>query len=248
MKFPARGSILLLVVVWVLLALTGCAFRNQIIPTPMPFPTLTPQPIATLAPSKTPRLPTAVATITRTPEPVGCQKPGDDTTRVKVNGVMLNQRTLEMLKNAQKIYGGEIEITGWAIIQGSYQDVPHESFGTHAGGGAVDLSVMRKDSYTILKNDIEPLVHALRVAGFAAWYRDSSEIPPNALVHIHAIAIGDHELSLPAQDQLTGKFGYFLGYTGLAQPDGNPRPDHSGGPVMCQWMIDLGYSNQSLVH
>ncbi len=188
-------------------------------------------------------LPRAAPTITLTPEPLGCWMPPDDYTRLEVNGWVLNQRTYAMLQHAAGLYHGELEITGYHITQGSYHDNGAASFGTHLGGGAVDLSVMRKGTYTVLWDDVEPLVHALRVSGFAAWLRAYGELSPDSPIHIHAIAIGDRELSQAAQEQLTGKFGYFRGYTGVPIPSGIPAPDRHGGPILCQWMIDLGYSD-----
>jgi hypothetical protein len=182
--------------------------------------------------------PIVIPSSTSTPEPVGCLKPPEDYTRVEVNGWILNQRTLAMLTHAQELYGGEQEITGYAITQGSYTEGESASFGTHAGGGAVDLSVLRRGTYTVLWDDIEPLLHALRAAGFAAWLREYGELYPDSPIHIHAIAIGDAELSAAAQEQLTGEAGYFRGYSGLP---GVPTPDRYGGPILCQWMIDLGY-------
>jgi hypothetical protein len=177
-----------------------------------------------------------------TPEPDGCLKPPDDYTRVEVNGWTLNQRTLAMLAHAQELYGGELEITGYAITQGSYHDNGAASFGTHLGGGAVDLSVLRRDTYTVLWDDIEPLLHALRAAGLAAWLREYGELYADSPIHIHAIAIGDQELSPAAEEQLTGEAGYFRGYNGLPVVTfGGPTLDRYGGPVLCQWMIDLGY-------
>jgi hypothetical protein len=147
-----------------------------------------------------------------------------------------------MLSHAQELYGGEIELTGHAITQGSYTDSLAASFGTHAGGGAVDLSVMRQGTYTVLWDDIEPLLRALRAAGFAAWLREYGELHPDSPIHIHAIAVGDRELSEASQEQLTGEAGYFRGYSGLpVAMYGPPTPDRYGGPVVCQWMIDLGY-------
>jgi hypothetical protein len=188
--------------------------------------------------------PTPTPTLTLTPEPPGCQRPEEDYTRVEVNGWVFNRRTLTMLENAARIYAGELEITGYAITQGSYHDNGAASFGTHLGGGAVDLSVMRKGTYTVLWDDVPPLLKALRAAGFAAWLREYGELFPDSPIHIHAIAIGDRELSQAAQDQLTGPFGYFHGYSGVPIASGTPAPDRYGGPVLCQWMIDLGYSNQ----
>jgi hypothetical protein len=156
-----------------------------------------------------------------------------------INGHRLNARTVEMLAYAQSIYGGVIDITGDAITQGSYTDAVEASFGTHAGGGAVDISVMKPGTYQILHEDIEPLIAALRLAGFAAWYRDFDELYPGSPVHIHAIAIGDQELSWAARSQLDGPFGYFLGYNGL--PGNTPVRDRHGGPILCDWMLNMGY-------
>jgi hypothetical protein len=200
-----------------------------------PTLTATPTPTFTAVPSPTP-----------TPEPFGCQKPPEDYTRVEVmnNGQTINQRTLAMLAHAQELYGGEIELTGYAITQGSYSDSVSASFGTHAGGGAVDISVLRQGTYTVLWDDIEPLLHALRVAGFAAWLREYGELHADSPIHIHAIAIGDRELSPAAEEQLTGEAGYFRGYSGLpVAMYGPPAPDRYGGPILCQWMIDLGYQD-----
>lgn len=213
---------------------------------------------ATISPSltatQTPLPPTRAATAlppstetmqpTSTPEPDGCQKPPEDYTRIEINGSTLNQRTLSMLDHAHDLYGGELAITRESITQGSYSDAVSASFGTHMGGGAVDLSVVRPGTYTVLWDDIDPLLHALRVAGFAAWLREYGELYPDSPIHIHAIAIGDRELSQAAQEQLTGTAGYFRGYSGLPVPEkGTPTPDRYGGPIICQWMIDLGYQD-----
>jgi hypothetical protein len=146
-----------------------------------------------------------------------------------------------MLVHAQKLYGGELEISGYAITQGSYTNSVSASFGTHAGGGAVDLSVLRRGTYTVLWDDIDPLLHALRAAGFAAWLREYGELYEGSPIHIHAIAIGDKELSEAAQGQLTGEAGYFRGYSGLTDANGSPTLDRYGGPILCGWMLALGY-------
>jgi hypothetical protein len=240
---------ILLLFVSFLLSSCQAAAGLGLFPSATPTPTLTPRPsaTATLTPTPTdtasPLPPTVTPTITPTAEPFGCLRPPDDYARVQINGWTINQRTYAMLKHAAELYGGEIDITGWAITQGSYHDNGAASFGTHLGGGAVDLSVMGKGTWTILRGDINPLVHALRVAGFAAWYRELEELFPGSPAHIHAIAIGDRELSQPAKDQLTGKFGYFRGYSGVPIPNGTPAPDRYGGPVLCQWMIDVGYAD-----
>lgn len=174
-------------------------------------------------------------------EPEGCLLPSDDYTIITVKGQLLNQRTYDMLIYAQSLYNGQIDITGSAITQGSYTTAVEASFGTHDGGGALDLSVMAPGTYTILEDEIEPLIKALRLAGFAAWYRDFNDIYEGSPPHIHAIAIGDRELSLAAREQLAGRFGYFWGYDGLPREDGIAQRDPHGGPIICTWMMNMGY-------
>ncbi len=179
------------------------------------------------------------------PSPSGCQAPSGDLSRLEINGHQLNRRTHEMLTYAQSLYGGEIDLTGDAITQGSYTTAVDASFGTHAGGGAVDLSVMAPGTFNILHADIPKIIRALRLAGFAAWYRDFDVLYDGSPPHIHAIAIGDRDLSMPAREQLAGPHGYFWGYDGLPVEDGLPARDPHGGPVMCPWMLDLGYPNKT---
>ena len=235
--------------IWMLLTLllAGCfAPGNQpALPANLP-PTLTttatPIPPTFTVTASPP--PTETMQPTSTPEPYGCQAPPEDYTRVEINGSTLNQRTIAMLAHAQELYGGELELTGDAITQGSYSDAVSASFGTHMGGGAVDLSVLQPGTYTVLWDDIDPLLHALRVAGFAAWLRDYGELYPDSPIHIHAIAIGDRELSPAAEEQLTGVAGYFREFSGLpVSENSTPTPDRYGGPILCQWMIDLGYQD-----
>lgn len=242
-NFPQRGWII--PGVWLVLFLTGCLppQAEAAVPfTATPAATQTPIP-PTLTATQPPTF-TPVPSPTSTPEPLGCQKPPEDYTRVEINGQTLNQRTLTMLAHAQELYGGEIELTGYAITQGSYTNAVDASFGTHAGGGAVDLSVLRRETYTVLWDDFEPLIRALRAAGFAAWVRDYGELHLDSPIHIHAIAVGDQELSSAAAEQLTGEAGYFRGSSGLpVAMYGAPTPDRYGGPILCQWMIDLGYQD-----
>lgn len=158
--------------------------------------------------------------------------------------MVINMRTYEMLLHAQSLYGGELDLTGYHLTQGSYSNEVSASFGTHSGGGAVDLSVIQYGIYNILYEDIEPLILALRIAGFAAWLRDFDQLYPGSPIHIHAIAIGDRDLSTAATDQITGLHGYFRGFNGLPQPEGQPSiPDEHGGPILCQWMVSQGYSD-----
>jgi hypothetical protein len=229
---------------WTLLSLplVSCLSRSEAPVLPETFTPATSSPISTQTAVSATLSATPIPLPTSTPEPMGCLKPPDDYTRIEINGWTVNQRTLAMLTHAQQLYGGELEIAGHGLTQGSYHDNGSASFGTHLGGGAVDLSVMRRGTYTVLWEDVEPLIHALRVAGFAAWLREYGELYTDSPIHIHAIAIGDHELSPAAEEQLTGSAGYFWGYSGLpVEMYGPPTLDRYGGPILCQWMIDLDY-------
>lgn len=168
------------------------------------------------------------ATETGTPI-AGCLPPTDDYTRVTLEGLPLNRRTYAMLEYAQQLYNGPGNLL-W-ITQGSYSDNVEASFGTHAGGGVVDISVRDPNTFTFLYEETNSMVLALRQAGFAAWYRSPDEgFDP----HIHAVAIGDAELSEAAVEQLYGANGYFNGGNALLPEQA--APDKHGGPVICNWM------------
>jgi len=201
-----------------------------------PSATKTPRPTEILTPTPNPTL--------KPTEPEGCLKPEENYELISINGMYINRRTFSMLEHAQTLYVGELDITGYQITQGSYTDQVSASFGTHAGGGAVDLSVIQYGTYEVLYDDIDPLIQALRTAGFAAWLRDFDQLYPGSPIHIHAIAIGDRDLSSSAQEQLTGEFGYFSSFNGIPQPEGfAPILDEHGGPIICQWMIEMGYED-----
>jgi hypothetical protein len=220
--------------------------KTPLIRTVEPTPTLTRPPTATELPTI---LPSHTATFTPQPsptydQPLGCQEPQGDYSLLEINGMLINQRTYNMLTYAQSLYGGELELTGYHLTQGSYTNDVSASFGTHSGGGAVDLSVIQYGTYKVLYDDIQPLILALRTAGFAAWLRDFDELYPGSPIHIHAIAIGDKDLPAAAINQLIGDFGYFRGYNGLPQAEGaNPIADGHGGPIICLWMLEQGYSD-----
>ncbi|MCC7018541.1 MAG: hypothetical protein IT332_02220 [Ardenticatenales bacterium] len=177
--------------------------------------------------------------------PLACRKPVDDMTRVPFKGETLNARTLAMLETAQTIYGGPGDLL--RVVQGSYTDAVAGSFGTHAGGGAVDISIRDpRQPASRLFDEVEAMVRALRLAGFAAWYRGPDSVFAGSVPHIHAIAIGDPGLSAAARRQVDGREGYMRGFDGLptTEGDGAPSPggaappgiDAHGGPVVCGWM------------
>jgi hypothetical protein len=98
------------------------------------------------------------------------------------SGVTLNVRTIRMLRAAgrQLRRGCVLDAT-----KGSYTGPDGSSQATHAGGGAVDLSVR-----TRCGRSIKRVVRSLRRVGFAAWYRNW---PGNR--HIHAVAISDPDIA-----------------------------------------------------
>ncbi len=198
-----------------------------------PIANFTPTPIAT----------TPSPTLTSQPDSAWCQPPPDDYTRVKVNGQTINARTLWMLKRAATLYHGRGSPLN--VLQGSYTDKLAASFGTHAGGGAVDISVRvaLTSSAILSETDQLDLVQVLRQAGFAAWLRLPADLNPPTTLHIHAIAIGDTELSEAARRQLDGPEGYFRGGDGIPLEHGGPHPDRYGGPIVCSWMTRLGFTD-----
>lgn len=183
-------------------------------------------------------------------EPEGCLRPPDDYDLVQLGFATFNQRTVAMIDNAQQVY--EANGGTWAnfrslITQGSYnQGGVSASFGTHDGGGAVDISVIdTQNGWTVMRDEVAPMLRALRIAGFAAWLRDTDELYDGSIVHIHAIAIGDEEGSAIAQQQVDSEFGYLSGFNGLPpENDEAPIPDIYGEPIICEWMLDIGLDNR----
>lgn len=179
-------------------------------------------------------------------DPQGCARPPESYERIPIGYGVLNLRTLAMLDNAQRLYsaaGGTMRFRQ-AVMQGSYNPGGvSASFGTHDGGGAVDLAVRDRQTRNVLSAEIPLMLDALRRAGFAAWLRDTNELYPGSPIHIHAIAIGDAELSEAAREQIDGAFGYLRGYNGLPQPDGIPQPDTSGEMILCAWMAEMGFED-----
>jgi len=143
------------------------------------------------------------------PGPAPTSEPAANYTRTTFGGRTVNQRTKDMLMQAQTVYGKSFPIT-----QGSYNaGGVSASAGTHDGGGVVDIG----DTSTAL-------LKALRQVGFAAWIRTPAE---GFAYHIHAVAIGDRELSPSAKNQITS---YFNGRDGLAKNGPDTAPSSVGRP------------------
>lgn len=180
-----------------------------------------------------------------TTEPEGCLRPPDDYERVWVDAAQFNRRTLFMIDHASRLYaalGGEMPDFRYLLTQGSYNaGVVEASFGTHDAGGAVDLSVRNPADWQVMTDEMPLMIYALRVAGFAAWVRETGSLYPDSPIHIHAIAIGDAELAPIARQQIDGPGGYLRGLDGLPSDYGGPHPDAHGGPVICGWMVEQGF-------
>ena len=130
--------------------------------------------------------------------------------RTTFAGRTVNQRTHDMLVEAESILGYDIVLT-----QGSYNaGGVSASGGTHDGGGAVDVSV--KDLSTTQRWET---VKAMRTVGFAAWLRTPDQGPWP--YHIHAIAIGDTDLPIAARNQVAD---YYVGRNGLASHAADNTP------------------------
>jgi len=108
--------------------------------------------------------------------------------RVSWRGVTLDRRTKRALEWAEQRAGVTLSPS-----QGSWSTSVGASGTTHAGSGAVDLRVV---GYTDRQR--KRVVHALKDAGFAVWYRrPSSAWGP----HLHAILIGSQGLTSGGADR-----------------------------------------------
>lgn len=139
-------------------------------------------------------------------------------TYTSATGAVVNQRTKLMLDRAVVALSDSYSWTPY-LLQGSYHPGVGSSAGTHDGGGVVDIRVT-----TMTENGRNLCVQALREVGFAAWYRTPAE---GFDVHIHAVGIGDHEMSAAAEDQVQQ---FFNGQNGLANHGADTLP--SGFPVV----------------
>lgn len=138
--------------------------------------------------------------------------------RTTVDGKTVNQRTADMLDMWQFN-----ALRDFYVVQGSYNaGGVSASAGTHDGGGAVDLSTYGWGDL----GDKKWIVKQGRLAGFAAWLRPY--LPGEWNEHVHAIAIGDGEMSSGARSQVSD---YYAGRNGLANHAADPDPRVKPIPV-----------------
>ena len=135
-----------------------------------------------------------------------------DYARVRFRGVVMNSRTRNMLLRAETFARNLGVRVPLRLAQGSYHRGVRASGHTHDGGGALDVSVRGMSRRTVLLT-----VKAMRMAGFAAWSRGFTD---RLSRHIHAMAIGDRQMTPQARRQVAE---YFAGGDGLAgrRPDGD---------------------------
>ena len=141
------------------------------------------------------------------PKTAGAE-PAHEYDRVYHGGRVVNTRTHVMLLAAEKFFGDTFTLT-----QGSYNAGVRASAGTHDGGGVVDISTAGMSASTRKRAE-----QCLRRAGFAAWVRT----PPAFSYHIHAVAIGDREMSSGARSQIAQ---WADDRNGLANHGPDPAPD-----------------------
>lgn len=127
------------------------------------------------------------------------------------NGKTVDYITAAALEAAKKEFGSD-----FAIMQGSHNEGGvAASGGTHDGGGVVDLSVPN--------GDWEGAVTALRKIGFAAWVRNVDGYgQAGDGAHIHAVLIGNEQLSPQAQVQVNSYLNNDDGLVG-SRPDDSTR-------------------------
>lgn len=129
----------------------------------------------------------------------------------QIDGHTVDNFTAAALKAASKEFGSDFR-----VIQGSHNPGGvAASGGTHDGGGVVDLAPVDGDWAGALT--------ALRKIGFAAWIRN---LPGYGQAgdgaHIHAVLIGDEQLSPEAQTQVQSYLNNDDGLSG-SRPDDGPR-------------------------
>jgi hypothetical protein len=135
-----------------------------------------------------------------------CDEPIHDYDRMVLDGQKVSVRTTIMLRALRLSLPRNVRLR---ILKGSYLDNIDNGAHPHKGGGAVDLACPQD------KSKQDTLIKALREHGFAAWVRERGEDK-----HIHAVAIGDRELSAAAAWQVKA---YFRGENGRTHCGADPH-------------------------
>jgi len=132
--------------------------------------------------------------------------------RVTFRGHRFNRRTKRMILAAEKLAGFQFHIAQGSFNRGGVA----ASAGTH-DGSSLDVGMAGVPTARRVA-----AVHALKSVGFAAYYRSPAQ---GFSPHIHAIPIGDREVSSSAAAQVRD---YDHRRNGLANhgPDNTWRPAH----------------------
>lgn len=130
--------------------------------------------------------------------------------RVTFRGFRFNRKTVRMIRWAERRAGFK-----FTIAQGSFN-----AGGVAASAGTHDGSALDVGAAGLSRERRTAIVHALKDAGFAAWYRSPAD---GFAPHIHAIPLDDKQVSSAARDQLVQ---YDLRRNALANnaPDRTYRP------------------------
>lgn len=141
--------------------------------------------------------------------------------QVPFRGFLLDQPSIDALLLAERLLGYRLQ-----IMQGSWSTGVAASAGTHAGGGALDISIKDANGNLIPESEQVRRVHAGRAAGFRMWRRTPAE---GFVFHAHGILAGDPLVSPSAAAQL-GQWD--AGLNGLADhgPDDDPVDVAAGRP------------------
>ena len=105
-------------------------------------------------------------------------------------GVLLDPRTIAQVIEAERL-AGKLTLTQGSCNRGGVA----ASGGTHDGEGAVDVSVRGLTSKQVRRR-----VRALRRVGLWAWFRPA--LPGVWGPHIHAVSVGNKDLSPLARTQI----------------------------------------------
>jgi hypothetical protein len=140
-------------------------------------------------------------------------------TRVNWRGVVVNARTRDALRWAERKWQQQHRGLSIRPSQGSYKgsgggNRVRASGGTHDGGGVVDISVSG-----LSETQRVHLVHALKDAGAAAWFRPPNWDGRGGGPHVHVIFVADREMDPSAARQVQS---YDSGRNGL---NNNARDD-----------------------
>lgn len=144
-------------------------------------------------------------------------------TRIPFRGFTLDAPTIAAFLLTERLLGYPL-----TIMQGSWSTGVAASAGTHAAGGAVDVSISDASGALLSPAEQARILRALRQSGFAAWRRTPAA---GFVFHAHCIVVGDPLVSPAAAAQLVQWADHL---NGLADhgPDDDPVDAAAGRPAV----------------